>query len=31
MNQAGEADVRDVAGRAEDAFKIPDGFCSTQL
>lgn len=28
MDQAGKSDVRDVAGGAEDAFKIPDGFCT---
>lgn len=26
VDQAGEADVGDVAGGAEDAFKVPDGY-----
>lgn len=28
VDQAGELDVRDVARGAEDAFKVPDGFCA---
>ena len=31
MDEAGEADVRNVAGGAEDAFKIPDCFCAADL
>lgn len=31
MYQASKTDVRDVAGGAEDAFKVPDCFCSTIL
>lgn len=30
MNEAGEADVRDVAGRAEYALEIPDCFCTVK-
>jgi len=28
VDETREADVGDVAGGAEDAFKVPDGFCS---
>lgn len=28
VNEAWEADVGDMARGAEDAFKVPDGFCS---
>ena len=28
MDEAGEADARDVAGGAVDAFEVPDGFRS---
>lgn len=28
VDEAGEADVRDVPRGAEDAFEVPDGFCA---
>ena len=31
VDEAGEADVWDMSGRAEYAFEIPDGFCTVVL
>lgn len=31
MDEASEADVRNVAGGAEDAFEVPDCFCSGRV